>query len=50
MNGFKTYVQTGVVLQVGNAPEVNVTLQVDEVSENIEVSAGAAMVQSEPLQ
>src|SRR5579875_1479997 len=47
MSGFKTYVQTGLVLQVGNAPEANVTLQVGEVSENIEVSAGAAMVQSE---
>lgn len=47
MNGFKTYVQTGLVLQVGNAPAANVTLQVGEVSENIEVSAGAAMVQSE---
>lgn len=47
MSGFKTYVQTGVVLQVGNSPEINVKLQVGEVSENIEVSAGAAMVQSE---
>jgi hypothetical protein len=47
MSGFKTYVQTGLVLQVGNAPEANVTLQVGQVSENIEVSAGAAMVQSE---
>ncbi len=47
MSGFKNYIQTGVVLQVGNSPEINVTLQVGEVSENVEVSAGAAMVQSE---
>jgi Carboxypeptidase regulatory-like domain len=47
MTGFKTYVQTGIVLQVGDNPEVNIKLSVGAVTENIEVSAGAAMVQTE---
>src|SRR5690348_11784884 len=47
MSGFKTYVQTGVVLQVGNSPEINVKLQVGSITENVQVTAGAAMVQSE---
>ena len=47
MSGFKTYVQTGIVLQVGDNPALNIKLQVGAVSENIEVSAGAAMVQTE---
>src|SRR3954452_8061493 len=47
MAGFKGYSQTGIVLQVGDRPEINVPLQVGAVSENIEVSAGAAMVQTE---
>jgi Carboxypeptidase regulatory-like domain len=47
MSGFKTYVQSGIVLQVGNSPEVNIKLSVGAVSENIEVSAAAAMVQME---
>ena len=45
--GFKTYTQTGIVLQVGDHPDFALQLQVGAVSENIEVTAGAAMVQSE---
>ena len=45
--GFRAFSQTGIVLQVGDRPEINVPLQVGAVSENIEVSAGAAMVQTE---
>ncbi len=47
MTGFKTYVQSGIVLQVGDNPEVNIKLQVGAVTENVEVTAGAAMVQTE---
>src|SRR4051794_26292972 len=47
MAGFKGYSQTGIVLQVGDRPEINIPLQVGSVSENVEVSAGAAMVQTE---
>ena len=47
MSGFKTYVQNGIVLQVGDNPEINVHLTVGAVSESVEVTAGAAIVQSE---
>jgi hypothetical protein len=47
LSGFKTFVQTGIVLEVGNSPTLDVKLQVGSVSENVEVTAGAAMVQTE---
>src|SRR6185312_6811814 len=47
LTGFKTYTQTGITLQVGDHPVINIGLQVGAVSENVEVTAGAAMVQSE---
>ena len=47
MSGFKNYVQSGIVLQVGDSPTLDVRLQVGSVSENVEVVAGAAMVQTE---
>ncbi len=46
-SGFKGYVQTGIVLQVGNKVTVNVTMQVGNVSEHIEVSAQANMVETQ---
>jgi hypothetical protein len=39
-SGFKKYDQTGIVLQVGASVQVNVTLQVGEVSESVEVNSG----------
>src|SRR4051812_32365610 len=33
-DGFKTHVQSGIVLQVGNGVQVNVTLQLGSVTEN----------------
>src|SRR4051812_22939364 len=45
--GFKTYTQTGIVLQVGDHPAMDVKLEVGAVSETVEVTAGAAMVQME---
>jgi hypothetical protein len=44
--GFKTYIQQGIVLQVGNNVEVNVTMQIGAVSESIEVTAAANMVET----
>jgi hypothetical protein len=44
--GFRTYVQTGIILQVGSNPTVNVLLQVGQVSEQVEVTADAAMVET----
>ncbi|PYS53809.1 MAG: TonB-dependent receptor [Acidobacteria bacterium] len=44
--GFSTYVQTGIVLQVNTNPAIHVVLSVGAVSEQIEVQADAAMVET----
>ncbi len=45
-SGFKSYVQSGIVLQVGNNVTINVPLQLGAISEHIEVSAQAGMVET----
>ena len=45
-NGFKTYVQSGIVLQVGNNVQINVRLELGSLSESVNVTAGAAMVET----
>ena len=44
--GFRTFVQTGIVLQVNSSPVVNAVLEVGQVSEQVEVQANAAMVET----
>ena len=44
--GFRTFVQTGILLQVGSSPVINVALEVGQVSENVEVQADAALVET----
>src|SRR5438045_2387954 len=44
--GFRTFVQTGIVLQVNSSPVINPTLDVGQVSEQVEVQANAAMVET----
>jgi hypothetical protein len=44
--GFKSYVQTGIVLQVDDSPRINVVLQIGQVSEQVEVQANAALVET----
>src|ERR1051326_2135090 len=44
--GFKSHVQTGIVLQVDERPEINIVLQIGQVSEQVEVQADAAFVES----
>src|SRR5919197_1041639 len=44
--GFRTYSQTGIVLQVDSSPVINVTLTVGQVAETIEVQANAALVET----
>jgi hypothetical protein len=46
-NGFKSYVQRGIILQVAMNPEVNVALEVGALSQEIEVSVNAAMVETQ---
>src|SRR5262244_1291605 len=44
--GFRTFVQTGITLQVGSSPTLDVVLQVGQVSEQVEVEANAALVET----
>src|SRR5262249_32213753 len=44
--GFRTYVRTGIILQVGNNTAVNVLLEVGQVSETVEVQANAMLVET----
>jgi hypothetical protein len=45
--GFTTYAQTGIVLQVATNPTVDITLRVGAVSETVEVTANAALVDTQ---
>jgi carboxypeptidase family protein len=44
--GFRTFIQTGIVLQVNSSPVINPTLEVGQVSEQVEVQANAALVET----
>ena len=44
--GFRTYVQTGIVLDVNSNPAINVTLEIGQVTEQVEVQANAALVET----
>src|SRR5579864_2596246 len=44
--GFRSYVQTGIVLQVDASPVINPVLQVGQVSESVQVEANAALVET----
>ncbi len=46
-SGFRTQVQQGVVLQVNTNPILNVVLEVGTLQQSVEVSASAAMVESQ---
>src|SRR5437773_997410 len=43
LQGFKTYVQTGIVLQVGATPTINATLGVGNLEETVSVEAAAPL-------
>src|SRR5262249_50546601 len=45
--GFRTFVQTGIVLQVNSNPVVDVALQVGQVSEIVEVQGNATQVETQ---
>ena len=44
--GFRTFVQTGIVLQVNANPVINAVLEVGQVTETVEVRADAALVET----
>jgi len=44
---FSTYIQSGITLQVGNNVQINVALQVGAVTQDVKVTADAAMVETQ---
>src|SRR5262245_33105694 len=44
--GFRTFAQTGIILQVNSNPAIRITLQVGQLAETVEVQANAAMVET----
>jgi hypothetical protein len=44
LQGFRTYVQTGIVLQVGGTPTINAALAVGNLEETVSVEAAAPLV------
>jgi len=46
LQGFNTYVRDGIILQVGSNPEVNVTLAVGAISEQVTVTANTTLVET----
>jgi hypothetical protein len=44
--GFRTYVQTGIELQVNSKPEIAITLAVGQVTESVQVEANATQVET----
>src|SRR3954454_13536081 len=45
--GFRTYAQTGIVLQVGSNTVMNISMAVGQVSETVEVQANAPFVETQ---
>ena len=46
LQGFTTYVRDGIILQVGSNPELNVTLSVGALSEQVTVTANTSLVET----
>jgi hypothetical protein len=44
--GFRTFAHTGIVLQVGSNPVINISLEVGQVAETVEVQADANLVET----
>ena len=46
LQGFTTYVQDGIVLQVNTNPQINVTLMIGAITEQLTVTANTQMVET----
>src|SRR5438876_8818109 len=44
--GFRTFLQTGIVLQVGSSPVVDVKMEVGQVAQNVEVQSDVAQIET----
>jgi hypothetical protein len=49
LQGFRTFQQTGIVLQVGASPVINVAMSLGQVAETITVQANASLVETKNL-
>jgi len=49
LQGFRTFQQTGIVLQVGASPVINVTLSIGQVAETITVQASTPLVETKNI-
>ena len=49
LSGFQTYTQTGILLQIGRSPVINVVMAVGQVTQTIEVQANTVMVETRTL-
>src|SRR5215472_5878174 len=47
--GFRSYVQTGITLQVGTAPEITITMGLGQVSESVQVEANVSQVETRSI-
>ena len=47
LSGFRTYAQTGIVLQVGATPEINIAMDLGELAETVTVEAAAPLVDTQ---
>jgi hypothetical protein len=47
--GFRTFAQTGIVLQVNSNPTINVVLDVGQITEQVEVQANASLVETKSV-
>ena len=45
--GFSTYVQSGVVLQVNSNPSIAIQMKVGQISEQVQVEASAAIIETQ---
>src|SRR5665213_1440561 len=45
-DGFSSYSQSGIVLQVGSSPTIDISMQIGAVSQEVKVEAAAAMVET----
>src|SRR5437764_5522401 len=49
LQGFRSFQQTGIVLQVGASPVINVTMTIGQTAETITVQANASLVETKNL-
>src|SRR5262245_7794401 len=49
LQGFRSFVQTGIVLQVGATPVINVAMAIGQVAETVTVQANASLVETKNL-